>query len=119
MRRIDDDHYRAELNVPIPLLRGLYEADIVATEQQRPERCHLALTSSTRFGLVRATGWLRFSSDGATTVVSFDGDVELGRLAGGSGAGIAGRVVATPARALLDRFFVCLAASLGSGDASS
>lgn len=112
MRRIDDEQYLAVLNVPIPLLSGAYEARIGATDQQRPERCRLTLSSDTRFGSVRASGWLRLVGDGASTVVSFDGDLELGRYTSGGGTGIAGRLLAAPARALLDRFFACLEARL-------
>lgn len=117
MRQIDDERYVAHLNVPIPLLSGLYEAQIAATDQRRPERCRLTLSSDTRFGAVRAAGWLSLVEDGDGTELAFDGDLQLGRWTSGSGAGLGGRLLAAPARVLLGRFFDCLAASVAPGRA--
>ena len=115
MQHIDDEHYVASLDVPIPLLSGEYKALIGVTEQLQPVSCRLTLESNTRFGAVRASGWLSLSGDGHVTTVSFDGDLDLGRFTSGGGVGIGGRLLAAPARAMLDRFFLCLESNLAKG----
>lgn len=114
MERLDEEHYRGTLDVPIPLLRGEYVALIAVTEQQPPNACRLALTADTAFGFVRAGGSLTLEAQATTTVLSFDGDLQLGRFTSGGALGLGGRLLQTPARMLLDRFFACLDEQLAS-----
>ena len=115
MRRLDADHYEAVLNLPIPLLHGEYVAKVTAFDQQAPDHCQISLTSETGFGQVCADGALSLRAMGAATVLNFEGTVELGKLTAGGRLGIGGRLLAAPARALLERFFACLDSSLTSG----
>ncbi len=108
MRRLDDERYTATLDLPIPLLRGPYEAAIHATERAVPERCRLRLTSKTSLGNVVADGVLTLSARTRTTHLHFDGDVALGTLSRGNRLSVAGALLKTPALLLLDRFFACM-----------
>jgi len=106
MQPVAADEFSAILDVPIPLLRGPYDARITVADAVRPEHCRLRLTSHTGFGDVAAEGSLVLSGQSGTTLLRFDGTLQLGRLT--SGFGFGAKLLAAPAKLLLERFFACM-----------
>jgi len=98
------DTYRAELSMGIAAITGRYEGTVSITDQQPPHSYRMLVDGSGTPGFVKGQGRIELREQGAATLVTVSGDVQVGGLI----ARVGQRLLSAAAKMTMDRFFGCL-----------
>ena len=105
---IGENRYRAKLAVVVAAITGNYEATIELAEQSPPNGYTLRVDGQGRGGFVKGASRIDLVDDGGVTRVNVTSDLQVG----GPVARVGQRLLEGVGRAMMDRFFSCLAKRL-------
>ena len=122
LEKIGPDEYRMKMKVLLAALSGQFEGKVRITDQVPPSSFRLIVEGSGRIGFLKGDGLLkivprytdyispkaeaRIPSAEVTTVVSYEGDAQVG----GTMAAVGQRLIDGTAKMMIKRFFDKLAA---------
>jgi uncharacterized protein len=122
LEKIGPDEYRMKMKVLLAALSGQFEGKVRITDQTPPSSFRLIVEGSGRIGFLKGDGLLKLSSVDATgvipseaespsspvaaTVVSYEGDAQVG----GTMAAVGQRLIDGTAKMMIKKFFDKLAA---------
>jgi carbon monoxide dehydrogenase subunit G len=79
------DEYKATLKIGIAAIKGTYRATLKIKDRKESEGYSLAIEGSGAPGFVKGEGRVSLSDEGAGTVLSYEGDLQVGGLIAGVG----------------------------------
>jgi uncharacterized protein len=98
---IGPDEYRMKMKLTLASMAGLFDGKVRIADQQPPDHFRLVVEGSGKIGFMKGEGVLTLADGGASTEVSFEGDVQVG----GTIAAVGQRLLDTTSRMLIKRFF--------------
>ncbi len=101
MRRTGEDEYLATMSVGIGAVKGSYSGTIRVRDQEPESRYRLLVEGTGRPGFVKGDGVLELAEVGATTVVTYSGQVQVG----GTIASVGQRLISATVQLLTGQFF--------------
>ncbi len=101
MTRIEDDKYELGLNLIVGSVTGSYKGSVVLSEKRQPDYYDLALVGEGSIGFVKGKAHFVLVASGDDTLISYDGEAEVGGLV----AGVGNRVLSGVAKYMVKRFF--------------
>jgi hypothetical protein len=96
-----EDEYSMRMKLLVASLNGLFDGKVKLADQERPNRFRMHVNGSGKVGFMKGEGVIALSPEGEGTLLSYDGDVQLG----GSLAAVGQRMVDTTSKMMLKRFF--------------
>lgn len=103
--QVGEDRYEAELELGIAAIKGRYRGSLSITEKEPPQRYRLEIEGEGGTGFVKASLVLRLEPQGDATLLSYEGEAQVG----GPIASIGQRVLGGVARMIMGQFFGNLA----------
>lgn len=107
------ESWDAQMKVGVAAIRGTYKGKVSISDKQEPQSYVLHVEGSGGPGFVKGSAMVTLAPEGAGTMVSVDGDGHVGGML----AGVAQRMLPGVAKMLMNQFFECLQARLGSPQA--
>lgn len=101
MVKTGQDEYAMRMKLLIASLSGQFEGKVKLTDHEPPNRFRMRVDGSGKIGFMKGEGLIVLSPDGDGTLLTYDGDVQLG----GTMAAVGQRLVDTTSRMMLKRFF--------------
>jgi carbon monoxide dehydrogenase subunit G len=74
------DEYKATLKIGIAAIKGTYRATLKIKDRKESEGYSLAIEGSGAPGFVKGEGRVSLADEGAGTVLSYEGDLQVGGL---------------------------------------
>lgn len=112
----DGDHsYRASIKMGLAAVRGAYSGQVRMSDLNPPESYSLILEGKGSPGFVRGTARIRLSEQGDATLLSYEGEIQVGGLI----AAIGQRMLQGMASTLLNQFFQNLQKEIGAAPLNS
>jgi len=115
LEKIGPDEYRMKMKVLLAALSGQFEGKVRITDQSPPTSFRLIVEGSGRIGFLKGDGLLTLSladTDSAvSTVVSYDGDAQVG----GTLAAVGQRLIDGTSKMMIKKFFDKLASITRGG----
>jgi carbon monoxide dehydrogenase subunit G len=108
--RIADNEYAMKLKMVLASIKGLFEGKVRVADSNPPASFRLIVEGAGKIGFMRGDGVLHLSAAAETTMVRFEGDVQVG----GTIASVGQRLLDTTARMLIKRFFERLAGEVAN-----
>lgn len=109
LETLGPDRYRLRLNVGVAAIKGAYSGTLALTDLRAPMSYHIVVDGSGARGVLRGDGTLTLEAPNpTTTIVSYEGQAQLG----GSIASLGSRVAQPAARTLINLFFARMADQL-------
>ncbi len=96
-----DDEYSMRMKMVLASMSGLFQGKVRIADRNPPASYRLVVEGTGKIGFMKGEGVLTLTSASPTTMVSFEGDVQVG----GTIAAVGQRLVETTARMLIKRFF--------------
>lgn len=100
--------FKATMKLGIAAVRGTYQGYVTMRDIQAPESYVLEVEGSGAPGYVKGQGQIRLSEEDGQTVVTWQGDAEIGGTIAATGQRIIGGV----ANMLIGQFFKCMEKTL-------
>jgi len=94
--RISEDEYRGVMNVRIGPVQGKFQGKIILSEVNRPESCTMTVDGRGAAGFLSGTGSWKLMEEGGSTVMHYQGDVDVG----GKIANVGQRLIESSAKSL-------------------
>ena len=104
----DNDTYDATLSIGVGPVKGTYVGKVAMTDKVPPEQYKLIVKGESRVGFVKGEGLIKLAEDGECTVVTVDGDVQIG----GTLASVGSRLIGVTAKMLMNKFFGAIEAKV-------
>jgi carbon monoxide dehydrogenase subunit G len=104
MTRVEEDKYELGLNVIVGSVNGSYKGSVVLSDKQPPDYYDLALVGEGSIGFVKGKAHFVLAANADETLISYDGEAEVGGLV----AGVGNRVLSGVAKYMVKRFFSAL-----------
>ena len=101
LTRISADKYELGLNLLIGSVSGSYKGSVELSEKNPPDNYRIMLTGEGSIGFVKGQAAFVLTAKDGGTVISYDGEAEVGGLV----AGIGNRVLGGIAKFMVKRFF--------------
>ena len=95
------DEYDALLKIGIAAIKGTYKGKFQVADQEPPKRYRLIGEGSGTPGFVKGEALIELSQDNQNTLVSYQGEIQVGGLI----AGVGQRLISGIAKMLLGQFF--------------
>lgn len=105
LRPLGGDRYQVELGVAIAAIGGQFSGTVAIQDQHAPEAYTLVVDGSGRPGFVKGRAHVTLAPEGTGTRVRIAAHAEVG----GTIARVGQRLLEGVGRAMMDRFFGCLA----------
>ena len=99
--RVSEDKYELGLSLLIGSVSGNYKGSVELSEKHPPDNYRIMLTGEGSIGFVKGQAAFVLTPKGDGTVISYDGEAEVGGLV----AGIGNRVLGGIAKFMVKRFF--------------
>jgi len=106
---VGPDEFEATLKLGIALVKGTYKGKLALREKTPPESYRLVMEGSGGPGFVRGEATLRLSEKDGGTLVTYEGDAQIG----GAIASVGQRLLEGATRMVLSQFFKNLEKELG------
>ena len=105
-----DDRYKVTMTVGLAAITGTYNGTVQLVDKQPHSSYRLIVEGQGRPGFVKGSSAIALRPEGAATAVDVTGSVQTG----GPIARVGQRLIGGVAKMMMDRFFACLQAKLGS-----
>jgi carbon monoxide dehydrogenase subunit G len=103
------DQFAGTINVGVAAVKGTYNGKLTLEDKRPPEHYKMVVDGKGKQGFVRGSGTLDLAArDARTTVVTFNGDVQVG----GPLIQVGQRVIDSAAKMMLGQFFAAAEAEL-------
>ena len=96
-----EDEYAMRMKLLMASLSGAFEGKVKLTDHEAPTRFRMRVEGAGKIGFMKGEGAIALSPDGTGTLLTYDGDVNLG----GTMAAVGQRLVDTTSKMMLKRFF--------------
>ena len=103
-----DDTYDATLSIRVGPVKGTYVGKVAMTDKVPPEQYKLVVEGESRVGFVKGEGLIKLAEDGECTVLTVDGDVQIG----GTLASVGSRLIGVTAKMMMNKFFGAIEAKV-------
>ncbi|HEY8450224.1 MAG TPA: carbon monoxide dehydrogenase subunit G [Bacillota bacterium] len=110
-----EDRYEALLELGVAAIKGSYKGMLSIEDKQPPRHYRLRIEGEGGPGFVQAWLDLDLEAQGASTLVRYDGEAQVG----GAIAGVGQRVLGGVAKFLIGQFFSALAREVHQAEARS
>jgi len=100
---LGDDRYRAELTMAVSMVSGKYSGTLAMLDKEPPRSFRLVVEGSGQAGFVKGEARVDLVAQGDTTLVSVNGQGQVGGLL----ARVGQRLLGAASKMLLDQFFAC------------
>ncbi|HYP09562.1 MAG TPA: carbon monoxide dehydrogenase subunit G [Bryobacteraceae bacterium] len=114
LEKTGENEYAMRMKLLIASLSGLFEGKVKLTDQEPPNRFRMRVDGSGKIGFMKGEGVISLAPEGTGTLLSYDGDVNLG----GTMAAVGQRLVDTTSKMMLKRFFEKLSQEAKTASAS-
>lgn len=104
MQETAPGEFDAEISIGIGAIRGTYKAHLTMKDKQEPEQYRLAVNGSGKPGHVQGEGVVSLSEQDGKTVLSYNGDLQVG----GTIARVGQRMLGSVAEKMTRQFFQSL-----------
>ena len=102
LKKIDDQHYEAAMNVRIGPVSGTFSGNLVVSDEKPPESCTLTVDGRGAPGFAKGVGKVNFSDLGdGTTLMKYTGEVNIG----GTLASVGQRMIDSVAKSMVKQGF--------------
>jgi uncharacterized protein len=108
---IGEDRYKVTITVGLAAITGTYAGTVAVSDKIEPTSYTLVVEGQGRPGFVNGTSAITLRPDGETTIVDVAAHVQTG----GAIARLGQRLMGGIAKMMMDQFFACLQAKVGSG----
>jgi uncharacterized protein len=105
LESIGDNEYAMRMKMALASVSGLFQGKVRTSEPNPPDSFRLLVEGTGKIGFMKGDGLLKLAETDGNTVVSFEGDVQVG----GTIAAVGQRLIDTTAKMLIKRFFDRLA----------
>jgi uncharacterized protein len=99
--KIGDDEYEMKMKMVIASIGGLFAGKVRLADQTPPEKFKLIVDGNGKIGFVKGEGVLTLESQGDSTDVKYEGEVQVG----GTIASVGQRLLDTTAKLIIKKFF--------------
>ncbi|GIK57355.1 MAG: carbon monoxide dehydrogenase subunit G [Chloroflexi bacterium] len=97
LEQVADNEYQGILKIKVGPVQGDFNGNILLSDIQSPESYAIAVDGKGAPGFVKGNGRLRLESDGASTILHYEGDAQVG----GRLASVGQRLLDTSAKAII------------------
>ena len=104
MHLTPEGHYSAKLSAGVGPIKGVFNASIAMRDIRSPEHYKLVVEGKGQPGFVKGSGELTLEEDGATTVIRYSGELNVGGML----ASVGQRMIQSAANMMAGRFFTAL-----------
>lgn len=111
---VGDDEYEAILSVGISAIKGTFKGRLALVDKTPPEGYTLRIEGSGAPGFVKGEGRLTLEEQADGTLVTVDGQAQVGGLI----ASVGQRLIGSAARHLMEQFFSALEREVGKEGAA-
>lgn len=112
LEEVAPDTYEATLKIGVASVKGVYSGRITIADKVAPERYRMRIEGSGAQGFLRGEGVLELVEADGRTLVTYDGDAQVG----GNIAGIGQRMLGGVSKLLVRLFFHGMAKQLNLGE---
>jgi hypothetical protein len=102
--------YDAHLKIGIPGVKGSYSGKFEILDAEPPNKCRMIGEGSGSPGFLKTETAIQLAAEGNSTVVTYQGDIQVGGLI----AGIGQRMIGGIAKMMLNQFFKQMSKGLES-----
>ena len=106
LEKTGEDEYRIKLKMVIAAISGSFEGKVRISEKTPPVSFRLEVDGTGKIGFVKGGGLLTLAARGEGTMVTYDGEVQIG----GTIAAVGQRLIDTTSKMMIKKFFERLAA---------
>jgi len=106
LEKTGEDEYRIKLKMVIAAISGSFEGKVRISEKTSPSSFRLEVDGTGKIGFVKGGGLLTLAARGEGTMVTYDGEVQIG----GTIAAVGQRLIDTTSKMMIKKFFERLAA---------
>jgi carbon monoxide dehydrogenase subunit G len=107
--KVAEDEYEMKMKMAIASIGGLFTGKIRLADQNPPDSFRLIVEGTGKIGFLKGEGLLNLAAGGSTqgesTEVTYDGDVQVG----GTIASVGQRLIDTTSKMIIKKFFEKLA----------
>jgi carbon monoxide dehydrogenase subunit G len=96
-----EDEYSMRMKLLVASLSGLFDGKVKLMDKEPPNKFRMRVDGSGKIGFMKGEGVIALSPEGNGTLLTYDGDVNLG----GTMAAVGQRLVDTTSKMMLKRFF--------------
>ena len=100
------DEYQMKMKMAIASISGTFDGKVRIADQTPPSSFRLLVEGTGKIGFMKGDGLLELTSNGDSTDVGYEGDVQVG----GTMAAVGQRLLDTTSKMIVKRFFDKLAA---------
>ncbi len=97
LTKIAENEYEAALELSVGPIKGKFKGKVELSELQPPESYRMAVSGNGAPGFVKGSGLVQLSEQEATTLMSYDGEAQIG----GRIASVGQRLVESAAKAMI------------------
>lgn len=105
---MSENHYKATLKIHVGPVQGVFDGTVILSDLNAPESYRMAIDGKGASGFLNGSGSIRLEDQGATTVMHYDGEAQVG----GRIASIGQRLLETTAKSLIHQSLSGLAANI-------
>jgi hypothetical protein len=110
LEKTGENEYAMKMKMALAAFSGLFEGKVAIADSTPPVSFRLLVEGKGKVGFMKGGGLLSLAAQDAGTMVSYDGDVQVG----GTIAAVGQRLIDSTARMMIKRFFDKLAAETRS-----
>lgn len=101
LEKTGDNEYRMKMKMVLAAISGNFEGNVRLSEQTPPSGFRMDVDGSGKIGFVKGSGVLTITPENGESLVSYDGDVQVG----GTIAAVGQRLIDTTSKMMIKKFF--------------
>lgn len=101
LQRVGPDEYEMKMKMALASMSGLFDGKVRIADQSPPDSFRLIVEGNGKIGFLKGNGLLRLTPQDNTTLVAYEGDVQVG----GTIASVGQRLLDTTAKMMIKKFF--------------
>jgi carbon monoxide dehydrogenase subunit G len=101
LEKIGPDEYAMRMKMVLASFSGLFDSKVRLADLDRPNGYRMIVNGQGKIGFVNGEGRISLSQNGVGTVVTYDGEVQIG----GTIAAVGQRLIDTTSKMMIKKFF--------------
>jgi carbon monoxide dehydrogenase subunit G len=97
LNKVGENEYEAALEISVGPIKGKFKGKVLLSDLNRPESYKMEVNGTGQAGFVKGTGLVKLEDQGASTLMNYEGDAQVG----GRIASVGQRFVESAAKALI------------------
>lgn len=107
LEKIGPDEYAMRMKMVLASFSGLFDSKVRLADLDKPNGYRMIVNGQGKIGFLIGEGRIALSQNGAGTVVTYDGEVQIG----GTIAAVGQRLIDTTSKMMIKKFFEKIAAA--------